>query len=42
MFSVEFSSDSEKFLKRAERKVVDRVLDKIEKLKEDPFPHIRG
>lgn len=38
MFSVELGSDAKKFLKRAERKVVGRVLTRIDKLKEDPFP----
>ncbi|MEK6873107.1 MAG: hypothetical protein AABW90_03800 [Nanoarchaeota archaeon] len=38
MFSVELGSDAKKFLKKAERKIVGRVLAKIDKLKEDPFP----
>lgn len=38
MFSVEFSSQAKKFLKKAEKELVERILDRIEKLKEDPFP----
>lgn len=38
MFSVEFGSDAKKFLKRAEKKVAERIISRIEKLKEEPFP----
>ena len=38
MFSVEFSSDAKKFLKKAEKQVTERIINKIKKLKEDPFP----
>ena len=38
MFSVEFSSDAKKFLKKVEKQVTERIINKIKKLKEDPFP----
>jgi mRNA interferase RelE/StbE len=38
MFSVDFSSFAKKFLKNAERDVAIRLIERIEKLKEDPFP----
>lgn len=38
MFSVEFGSDAEKFLKKADKNVAERIIEKIEKLKVEPFP----
>ena len=38
MFNVQFSSSANKFLKKAEKLIAKRILDKIEKLAEDPFP----
>jgi len=38
MFSVEFGSDAKKFLKKAERQIAERIIEKIRKLREDPFP----
>ncbi len=38
MFSVEFSSDAEKFLKKAEKKTAERIIERIRKLGKDPFP----
>ena len=38
MFNVEFGSQPQKFLKKAEKKIVARIIDKIEKLSIDPFP----
>jgi len=38
MFNVQFSSSADKFLKKAEKLIAQRILDKIEKLSEDPFP----
>jgi mRNA interferase RelE/StbE len=38
MFSVEFSSGAKKFLKKAEKKIVERIVKRIRKLREDPFP----
>ena len=38
MFSVEFGSDAKKFLKKAERKIAERIVKRIRKLREDPFP----
>ncbi len=38
MFSVEFSSDAKKFLKKAERQIAERIVKRIRKLREDPFP----
>jgi mRNA interferase RelE/StbE len=38
MFSVEFSSEAKKFLKKADKTVARRIIEKIEKLREEPFP----
>ncbi len=38
MFEAEFSSLAKKFLKKAEKEVAARVVERIEKLSEDPFP----
>lgn len=38
MFKVEFSSFAKKFLKKSSKELVSRIIDKIEKLLEDPFP----
>jgi len=38
MFSVEFGSDAKKFLKKAERQIAERIVKRIRKLREDPFP----
>lgn len=38
MFDVEFSSQAVKFIKKAEKQAVKRIIEKIEKLKQDPFP----
>ncbi len=38
MFSVEFGSDAKKFLRKAERDIGKRIIERIEKLKEEPFP----
>jgi mRNA interferase RelE/StbE len=38
MFSVEFSSSADKFIGKCERPLAERLLDRIEKLSEDPFP----
>ena len=38
MFSVEFGSDAKKFLKKAERQIAERIVKRIIKLREDPFP----
>jgi len=38
MFSVELGSDAKKFLKKAEKMIAIRIIQRIEKLKEDPFP----
>ena len=39
MFDIEFSSQARKFLKKAEKQVAERIIEKIEKLKKDPFPN---
>jgi mRNA interferase RelE/StbE len=39
MFDVEFSSQARKFLERAERQIAKRIIEEIENLQEDPFPH---
>ena len=38
MFGVEFSSSAKKFLKKSEKQIAERIIDRIEKLKEEPFP----
>ncbi len=38
MFSVKFSSDSLRFLKKAEKETVGRILERIDKLRVEPFP----
>ena len=38
MFSVEFGSATKKFLKGTEKKTVERIIEKIEKLRIEPFP----
>ena len=38
MFEMEFSSAAKKFLKKAEKDVVARIVERTEKLAEDPFP----
>lgn len=38
MFEIEFSSSAKNFLKKSEKEIVKRIIEKIEKLKVDPFP----
>lgn len=38
MFSAEFGSDAKKFLRKAEKDIAKRIIERIEKLKEEPFP----
>jgi len=38
MFSAEFSSDAKRFLKKAGKELARRIIEKIEKLKIEPFP----
>lgn len=38
MFDVEFSSHAAKFLKKSDKLLVQRIIDKIERLAKDPFP----
>ena len=38
MFSVKFGSQAKKFLKNSESDVIDRILERIELLKINPFP----
>ena len=38
MFSVEFGSEAKRFLKKADKEIVRRIIEKIEKLKLEPFP----
>jgi len=38
MFSVDFSSQAKKFLKKTDKRLARRLIEKIEKLSEDPFP----
>jgi mRNA interferase RelE/StbE len=35
---VEFSSEAKKFLKKADKTVARRIIEKIEKLRDEPFP----
>lgn len=38
MFSVFFSSQSEKFLKKCDKETYDRLLKKIHEISQNPFP----
>ena len=38
MFKVEFSSQAKKFLKKADKILAKRLIERIEELSEDPFP----
>lgn len=38
MFSIEFSSHAKKFLRSAEKDLVNRLVAKFEGLAQDPFP----
>lgn len=38
MFNLDFSSHAEKFLKKVDKALAKRILDKIERLAEEPFP----
>ena len=35
---MEFGSDAVKFLKKSEKEIAERIFDRIEKLKVEPFP----
>ena len=38
MFSVEFSSQAKKFLKKSDKELAERIIKRIESLSADPFP----
>jgi len=38
MFNVEISSHAQRFLKKAEKDVAARIIERLEKLANDPFP----
>jgi mRNA interferase RelE/StbE len=38
MYEIEVSDSSRKFLKKADKNLCERILEKIEKLAENPFP----
>ena len=38
MFDVDFSSSAKKFLKKSEKEVIKRIINEIERLREEPFP----
>jgi mRNA interferase RelE/StbE len=38
MLSALFGSDAKKFLKKADKEIAKRIIEKIEKLKIEPFP----
>jgi mRNA interferase RelE/StbE len=38
MFSVEFGSEAKKFLRKTEKQNAERIIKRIRKLREDPFP----
>lgn len=38
MFSAEFGSDTKKFFKKVDKEIARRIIEKIEKLKMEPFP----
>jgi mRNA-degrading endonuclease RelE of RelBE toxin-antitoxin system len=43
MFSVAFSSEAERFLRKIEKETARRIIEKIEKLRIEPFPSdVRG
>ncbi len=39
MFNVKYSNQSEKFLKKSDKVLVKRIIDKIEKLRQEPIIH---
>ena len=39
MFSLDFSNQSEKFLKKCDKRLRERILEKIKKLRTEPVPH---
>jgi len=39
MYSTSLSKQAEKFIKKAERKISQRLIDKITKLEKEPVPH---
>jgi len=38
MFSAEFGSEAKRFLKKADKEIARRIIERIEKLKIEPFP----
>ena len=38
MFSVDFSDKAKRFLKKLDKHIVSRIIDKLENLKENPVP----
>lgn len=38
MLNIEFSSSAKKFLKKGDKQIAKRILNKIEQIAEDPFP----
>lgn len=38
MFDIQFTSQPKKFLKKAEKQLVVRIVERIEKLQGEPFP----
>ena len=39
MFGIKYSRQALKFLKSLDKKLVLRILDKVEKLRDEPIPH---
>ena len=39
MFSLEFSNQAKRFLKRLDRHIQIRIVERLEKLKQDPVPN---
>ena len=39
MFSLDFSNQSEKFLRKCDKELRERILEKIKKLRTEPVPH---
>lgn len=39
MFSLSFSSRAKNFFKKADKQLCRRIIDKVEKLQDDPVPH---
>ena len=39
MFSIKYSNQAAKFIKKSEKETSQRIIKKLEELKKNPFPH---